>query len=327
MKKVLGVGAALVDLVVQVDDAWIERKGKPKGGMHMVDWATMGRMLGDENRQMQTVPGGSACNTLVGLSRLGGSTGFLCKIGKDELGDLFAAHLQRNKVGNYALVSPESATGRVLSAVTPDAQRTMFTYLGASAEVSSDDVSDTIFADAGTLYLEGYLAYQAPLLRTVVSKAKAHGLQVVLDFGSFGVVNDCRSLLDELLGEGQIDVIVANEDEAKAYTKIEEELACEHLAKIAKVAIVKLGKRGALIARGEELVRVDAVPVTAVDTTGAGDLWAAGFLYGFLSGWSLDRCGKMATAVASEVVQVMGPSISDEGYARLLKIRDFLAKA
>jgi len=324
MKKVLGVGAALVDLLIQVDEDWIVRKGQPKGGMHLVDWASMGRMLGDVSGDMETVPGGSACNTLVGLSRLGGRSAFLCKIGNDELGEIFTDHLARNKVESFARLG-DAPTGRVLSAVTPDAQRTMFTYLGASAELSPTDTSDSIFQDAQVLYLEGYLAYNAPLLRAAASQAKAHGLQVVLDFGSFGVVNDCRSLLDELLESGLIDVIIANEDEAKAFTTIEEELAATHLAKIAKVAVVKLGKRGALIAQGEEIVKVEAVPVDAVDTTGAGDLWAAGFLFGYLNGWSLEKCGKLASATAAEVVQVLGPSIPDAGYRRLITVRDALA--
>jgi sugar/nucleoside kinase (ribokinase family) len=325
MKKVLGVGAALVDLLIQVDEEWIARKSQAKGGMHLVDWATMGRMLGDVATDVETVPGGSACNTIVGLARLGGRSAFLCKVGKDELGDIFYNNLVRNKVDGFVRIS-ESPTGRVLSAVTPDAQRTMFSFLGASAELTPADASDEIFSDAQVLYLEGYLAYQAPMLRAVVEQAKAHGLQVVLDFGSFGVVNDCRSLLDDLLASGLIDVIIANEDEARAFTTIEEELACEHLAKLAKVAVVKLGKNGALIASGEEIVKVEAQVVTAVDTTGAGDLWAAGFLYGYLNGWTLEKCGKLASAVAAEVVQVMGPSISDAGYGRLLKIRDELAK-
>lgn len=324
MKKVLGVGAALVDLLIQVDEEWITRKGQAKGGMHMVDWATMGRMLGDVSSQVETVPGGSACNTLVGLSRLGGRSAFLCKIGDDELGELFAAHLKSNKVESFARLS-SSPTGRVLSAVTPDAQRTMFTFLGASAEIAPPDATDEIFQDSQVLYLEGYLAYNAPMLRTVANQAKAHGLQVVLDFGSFGVVNDCRGLLDELLQSGLIDVIIANEDEAMAFTTIEEELACEHLAKLAKVAVVKLGKKGALIASGEQLIRVEAKVVEAKDTTGAGDLWAAGFLYGYLNGWTLEKCGTLASAVAAEVVQVLGPSIPDAGYERLLKIRDSLA--
>lgn len=324
MKKVLGVGAALVDMLIQVDEEWVVRKGQAKGGMHMVDWATMGRMLGDVSSDVETVPGGSACNTMVGLSRLGGKSAFLCKVGEDELGELFVENLRRNRVHSHAR-SGGSPTGRVLSAVTPDAQRTMFTYLGASAELSPAEVGDAVYADAGVLYVEGYLAYQAPLLRAVIAQAKTQGLQVVLDFGSFGVVNDCRALLSDLLSTGLVDVIIANEDEAKAFTTIEEELAVEHLAKIAKVAVVKLGKRGALIASGEELVSVEAVPVQAVDTTGAGDLWAAGFLYGYLNGWSLEKCGKLASAVASEVVQVLGPSIPDAGYERLLKVRDELA--
>ena len=133
-------------------------------------------------------------------------------------------------------------------------------------------------------------------------------------------------MLEEFFSEGLIDVIIANEDEARAFTTIEEELACEHLAKLAQVAVVKLGKEGALIGSGDSIIRVDAVPVkTAVDTTGAGDLWAAGFLYGYLNDWSLENCGKLASAVASEVVQVLGPSIPDEGYVRLLKVRDSLA--
>jgi len=324
MKRAIGVGAALMDLVTSVGESWIVRHKKAKGGMHQMRWGEMGNILCDVE-DLEVIPGGSASNTMIGLARLGGAARFMCKLGNDDLGDSYSLNLCSNGVEGYIRKSG-TPTGRVLSAVTPDAQRTMFTYLGASAELLPTEISEVPFVGANVLYLEGYLAYNPSILLHCANVAKENGLEIVLDCGSFGVVNDCRFIIDKLIAEKNIDVLIANEDEARALTNVEEDLACMEMAKMARIAVVKVGKRGSLICSGDKMVSINAPKVKAIDTTGAGDLWASGFLYGYLNDWPIEKCGEFASAVASEVVQVMGSVIPDAGYERLLKIRNEIEK-
>jgi len=250
----------------------------------------------------------------------------VCKVGNDDLGDVYSQNLFHSGVEGYIRKSA-TPTGRVLSAVTPDAQRTMYTYLGASAELVPTEISDVPFRNAHVLYLEGYLAYAPTILLQCVNAAKANNLEIVFDCGSFGVIQERRFILDELIEEKSIDILIANEDEAKMLTNVEEELACMEMAKMARIAIVKIGKKGSIICAKDEVFRIDAVEAKAIDTTGAGDLWASGFLYGYLNDWPLGKCGELASATASEIIQVMGPVIPDAGYERLIKIRDKIANS
>ena len=325
MKQAVGVGAALIDLVTSVNEGWIVRHKKPKGGMNPMNWGEMGRILGNVEK-ISIIPGGSASNTMIGLARLGGKARFVCKVGNDDLGDTYSLNLCRNGVEGYIRKS-STPTGRVLSAVTPDAQRTMFTYLGASAELLPTEISEVSLQNSVLIYLEGYLAYNPSILLHCAHIAKSSGLEVAFDCGSFGVVQDCRFIIDKLIEERSIDILIANEDEARILTSVEEDLACMEMAKMAKIAIVKMGKKGSIIGMKDEIFKVEAPEVKAIDTTGAGDLWASGFLYGYLNDWSLEKCGKLASASAAEVVQVVGPIIPDEGYERLIKIRDKISES
>lgn len=315
MKKVLGVGAALVDLLVSVSDEWILNSGSPKGGMTLVDFPKLSGLLGSVG-ELKRVPGGSACNTMVGLAKLGGDAAFLSKIGYDELGRVFSEHLETSGVDSLLCYSDE-ATGCVLSAVTPDAERTMFSYLGASDTLSAGDFSGSTFSGAGLVYLEGYRAFDGGTFRKILELAKRAGAETAVDFGSFDVVNVCRPLFDALFAEGLIDLVFANEEEALAYTGKQGREALEELSRLSKIAVVKLGAKGALVANGGEVTAVKVGSGKALDTTGAGDLWAAGFLYGYLSGWSMARAGELASATANEVIQVQGAQIPDAGYERV----------
>lgn len=318
MKKVLGVGAALVDLLVNTNEEWLLATGAPKGGMTLVDFSRLSGLLASVG-DLVRVPGGSACNTMVGLARLGGHAAFLSKIGYDELGRVFSEHLAKSGVGSQLRYSDE-ATGCVLSAVTPDAERTMFSYLGASDTFNSGDFDGSTFEGFGLVYLEGYKAFDGETFRTVLELAKAGGAETAVDFGSFGVVGACHGLFEELFAEGLIDLIFANEEEALAYTGKQEGEALAELSKLARIAVVKLGAKGALISNAGVVTEVQVGKAKALDTTGAGDLWAAGFLYGYLSGWSMERAGELASATANEVIQVKGAQIPDEGYERVKRL-------
>lgn len=311
---ILGVGAALMDLLIEEKDEFLRRMESPKGGMTLVELPVIEEALAETSAEVSVIPGGSACNSIVGVANMGGKGRMIGRIGKDEMGEAFSRGLRKAGVEGH-LASAQSPTGRVLSVVTPDAQRTMFTYLGASAELVPEDVSPDVIQDASILLLEGYLLFNQPVVRRLLELAKGTKAKVAPDLASFQVIQACGDFLAEILPS--IDIIIANEDEAKAFTGKSERDALEVLALKTELAIVKLGRNGSLIARGKERVAVNAFVVNAIDTTGAGDLWAAGFFKGLMNGLDLERCALLGSKVASEVVQVMGAVIPDQGWTRI----------
>jgi sugar/nucleoside kinase (ribokinase family) len=314
-KEIIGVGAALVDLLLEESDAFLSERNIPKGGMNLTEAESIEQMILASGTSYKTVPGGSACNTLVGIAKLGGKSAFLGRAGSDELGDLFKTHLVQSQVRSLLRIA-EEPTGRVLSVITPDAQRTMFTCLGASAGITTEHIDENIFENADIVYIEGYLAFNVPVFRKVLELAKSTGAEVALDLASFDVVNFCKPLLEEVIPE-YVDILIANEDEALAFTGLQAAEALNKMKTLCKIAIVKNGKKGALISAMDVLYEIKADVVKAIDTTGAGDLWAAGFLYGYTQGYDLNRCGAIGARVAAEVVQVIGTVIPDTTWSEL----------
>lgn len=316
-KKVVGVGAALVDMLLEESDQFVINTGEPKGGMTLSELHRIDSLLAKSIIEHKIAPGGSACNTLVGFSRLGGKGSFIGVCGSDDMGRFFETKIKEAGLQSL-LKKAEHPTGRVLSIITPDAQRTMFTHLGAAGNFHPHQLNADDFKGAGIVYIEGYLLFNEAVTRKVIQYAKAAGAKIALDLASFQVVQACRGLMDEII-ENSVDIILANEDEAKAFTGLNEEDSLKMFSDMADIAVVKLGARGALLKQGSNTVRIEAKEVKAVDTTGAGDLWAAGFLFGLVSGYDLHQAGKLGATVASEVVAVVGAHISDEGWNRILK--------
>ncbi len=319
---VAGVGAALVDLLVEEQDQFVARMGSAKGGMTLVELDAIDSALKSTQAPLKMVPGGSACNTIVGIGNLGGKARMIGRLGKDTLGKAFLDGLLKAGVDHRIRFS-DMPTGRVLSVVTPDAQRTMFTYLGASSQLTPDDVTLADLADVGMVHLEGYLLFNRPVVEKIIAVAKQAKAKIVLDLGSYQVVEICRDFLNEIIGS--VDIVLANEDEAKAYTGKGESESLEILAGKVETAVVKLGKHGVLVAQGKSRHKVEAQLVKAIDTTGAGDLWASGFLFGLTQGLSLENAARLGCKVGSEVVQVMGAVIPDAGWKRVHQYRTDLA--
>ena len=321
-KRIVGVGSALVDILINESDAFLNAIDAPKGGMTLVPHDVIETILARTQQRPTIVPGGSACNTIVGIGQLGGDARFVGKCGRGEMGCLIERELNRNQVEPF-LTRCGSPSGRVLSIITPDAQRTMFTFLGASAEALPEEMSDDRFEDAAIVHIEGYLLFNPDLITAAMASAKRAGAMVSLDLASYTVVNDTRPTLERLIEE-YVDIVIANEDEAAAYTGSRDEAAAlEQLAAIAKIAVVKLGARGSLIASGRQ--RVTVAPASGgasiVDTTGAGDLWASGFLFGLVNGLDLAQSGALASACGYEVCQVIGASIPHQGWDRIRPVR------
>lgn len=316
-KKITGIGSALVDLLLQENDAFVAGLGAEKGGMTLVDHPFIEKALAATGQSPEIVSGGSACNTIVGIGMLGGTSAFIGKLGDDKFGRVFTDDLKKSAV-EPVLFSSSSPTGTVLSVITPDAQRTMFTHLGASTELDPAAITPDLFADTAVVVVEGYLLFNPDLMMATVKAAKAAGALVSLDLASFEVVNTARSLLDDLIID-YVDILIANEDEAEAYCGHRDETkVMEHLLDLAPLAVLKVGERGSFISYKNQVYRITAQADTPpVDTTGAGDLWAAGFLYGLVNGYPIEACGAMGSACGYEVCRVIGAKIPEDGWERI----------
>jgi sugar/nucleoside kinase (ribokinase family) len=320
--KIVGLGSALVDILIHESDAFVRRIGFEKGGMFLVDLPDLEKTLSQASTEPIVVPGGSACNTAVGVGRLGGKARFVGKRGNDDLGRFFEDALVEREVEPYLMTS-KHPTGRVLSIITPDAQRTMLTFLGASASTLPGEMTPPCFADSAIVHIEGYLLFNPELMRAALEAAQNAGAMISLDLASFTVVNQAQDMLKEIV-EQYVDILIANEDEALAYTGIEnEEKALAELARHADVAVLKLGARGSLIQQGNRITKIPPQGTRGViDTTGAGDLWASGFLYGRVMDFNVKESGLLASACGYEVCQVVGADIPDAGWTRIKKIME-----
>ncbi|MBI9093129.1 MAG: adenosine kinase [Desulfobacterium sp.] len=318
--RITGIGSALVDLLINETDGFLAALGKVKGGMTYVEHHEQEAILEQTAQKPIVVPGGAACNTIVGVARLGGKARFIGKRGTDIGGDQYGEALERFNV-EPMFENSATPTGRVLSVITPDTQRSMFTNLGASVEMEPAKVVPELFRDTAIAVIEGYLLFNPDLMMASLKSAKAAGAKIALDLASFEVVEASRPILNDIISE-YVDILIANEDEAKAYTGFEDEpAAIEALSKNVALAVLKVGKRGSHVAADGRVVRIDPqLGAEAVDTTGAGDLWAAGFLYGIAHGYSLERSGAIGSACGYEVCQVVGAHIPDEGWDRIKQL-------
>jgi sugar/nucleoside kinase (ribokinase family) len=319
-KLIVGIGSALIDILTHEEDDFLKKTGAVKGGMKYVDREFIEQTLLQTSQNPIIVPGGSACNTIVGIGKLGGSACFVGKCGVGHMARLFETDLKNNNV-DPALFKSSSPTGRVLSIITPDAQRSMFTFLGASSEIQPEEITENCFKNASIVHIEGYLLFNEDLIMKALKTAKNVGALVSLDLASFTVVEQSKSLLKDIIKDF-VDILMANEDEALAYTGYSDEIkALKSMAENTRIAVLKVGKRGSFIAHDGKIIKVEPMgDGEAVDTTGAGDLWASGFLFGLVNGFSLEKCGKLGSACGYEVCQVIGANISEQGWQRIRKL-------
>ena len=323
MKKILGIGSALVDILTQIPNEQILKElNLPKGSMTYVDAPTsvkIGEQLAYLGNQMAS--GGSAANTMSGLAKLGIEAGFLSKIGKDEIGQFFEKQMNDSNVQPLMLKS-DTPSGRVQALVTADGERTFATCLGAAAEMCADDIKPELLDGWDIFYVEGYLVANPTMLRKAIETAKAQGMTIAIDLASYNVVEESREFLLELVNN-YVDIVFANEQEAKALTGLEPEAALHYIAERCDIAVVKIGAKGAYIQRGNETATIPPMKADVVDTTGAGDMWAAGFLAGLVKGKDLQTCGMMGAIVAKNIIEVVGAKMDD---ARWENIHSAIAK-
>jgi sugar/nucleoside kinase (ribokinase family) len=319
---IVGIGSALVDILTHEDDDFLAQTVAVKGGMTLVEKAVIEQTLEMSSAKASVVPGGSACNTAIGVANLGGGARFVGKCGRDEMAKLIENDLTDQAV-EPVLLRSDSPTGRVLSIITPDAQRSFLTYLGASAEMGPEDISADFFKNAAIVHLEGYLLFNPDLIQTTLAAAKKAGAKVSLDLASYTVVQQSQKMLEELV-EAYVDILIANEDEAEVFTGHTDEMqAIEALAANVDIAVLNIGSRGSLLNHAGNTIAVNPMRGgKIVDTTGAGDLWAAGFLFGLAKGYPVEHCGRLGSACGYEVCQVIGAKIPEKGWKRIRKLLD-----
>lgn len=317
MSKVLGMGNALVDILTRMEsDDLLTKLNFPKGSMQLVNAETSAIILLEiANHVKEMASGGSAANTIHGLSCLGVATGFFGKVGKDDLGAFFKKDMTANNIESKLLES-NNESGKALALISPDSERTFATYLGAAVELCADDVMKELFHGYTHFHIEGYLVYNQPLIEKALKYAKEANLIVSLDLASFNVVEDNHAFLKDMVAK-YVDILFANEEEAKAFTKKEHREALDEMAKDCNIAILKLGKQGSMIKHFETTFEVGVIPANSIDTTGAGDLYAAGFLYGLLNLLPLDKCGQIAALLSGNVIEVVGPKMESQRWDKI----------
>ena len=317
MKKVLGIGNALTDILLQIDnDSALQQLNLPKGSMQLVDEEKQREISGLlKNKNPKMVTGGSASNTVNGITRLGGKAGFIGKTGRDEVGDFYTADSLQNGIEPY-LAKSDTPSGQCLVLVSEDGERTMCTFLGASAELEAQELKRELFENYDIFHIEGYLVQNHDLIRTAVRLAKEAGLLVSIDLASYNVVAENLDFLKEIVAES-VDIVFANEEEARAFTGKEPLEALNEIAELTAIAVVKVGKEGSYIKSGDAFYRVEVRTSNCIDTTGAGDLYASGFLYGLSHGFPLDVCGKIGALVSGNIVEVVGAKLDDERWENI----------
>ncbi|MCQ2375818.1 MAG: adenosine kinase [Salinivirgaceae bacterium] len=315
MKKILGIGNALVDVLVQIlNTRPLEELNLPKGSMTLIDH----KQLVNISQKMSSLncsisAGGSAANTINGLAKLGVECGFIGKIGRDEFGALYQNDLTENGITPY-LSSSIFDTGRANTFITPDSERTFATHLGAAVELSADDLDEQVFKKYDCLYVEGYLVQNHELVETAMSIAKKLNMTVALDLGSYNVVEENLEFLRQMVTE-YVDILFANEEEARAFTSGKEaEDALDEIASMCNTTVVKIGSRGSLVKSGDMIEHIGIIDANVIDTTGAGDLFAAGFMYGLTKEYSLRKSGQLGALLSGKVIGHIGGRIIDEDW-------------
>ena len=319
--KLIGVGSPIVDAIAQVDDSFLEQVEGDKGGMVLVDTATIDGLLSKIPSEAIKAPGGSAGNTLFALAKLGANTAFVGKTGNCDNGSYYRDRFTELGGDSSRFKIGEIANGRCLSLVTPDSERTMRTDLGAAMTLAPDEISAADFAGCTLAHIEGYLLFNEALMRAVLNAAKEAGCIISLDLASFEVVNATKPILSEILRD-YVDIVFANEEEADAFTGLGDdyEAMALQLAELCDIAAVKIGPRGSYVAQSGKVEKV--APVLAenvVDTTAAGDFWAAGFLYGWSQQRPLAECAKLGSILGAAVVQVQGSLITEQTWNEILQ--------
>ena len=304
-------------LAVMEDDSILKKYRLPVGSMSWVDAETASTIWNEiKDRKIQTMPGGSAANTITGCAVLGLESAFIGKVGDDELGLQFKEGQERIGISSILLHGTQSSGRSMVFITPPNAERTFANFMGASLEQGPEDMKEDFFEGYDILHLEGYLVQNHDLVRRTVEIGKKLGMTISIDLASYNVVESNYDFLHEIV-ENYVDIVFANESESKSFTRKTPEDALDELARVCKIAVVKIGAQGSFVKSGNEKYRIAPFQAKAVDATGAGDMFAAGFLYGYSRGLPLDVCGKIGSLVSSKVVEIIGTKMDDQTWEEI----------
>ena len=311
MKSILGMGNALTDvLAVLPDDTLLKTLHLPKGSMQHVDRGTSDKIWHTLRQTgVQYVAGGSAANTITCTAILGMESGFIGKVGDDEIGHLYRSDQEQYGVRTRLLKSPRSSGRSMVFVSGGNAERTFAVYLGAALDLVPEDLRPEWFEGYDYFHIEGYLVQNQGLVRRAVEYARRAGCIISIDMASYNVVESNQTFLHDIV-EKYVDIVFANETEARSFTKISDpRAALDEIAKMCSIAVVKVGKDGSWVKAGDECHFIEAWPADTIDATGAGDTYAAGFLYAHSLGLPLKVCGEAGSIIAAKVVEVIGTKI------------------
>lgn len=313
--NVFGIGNALVDIVTEVDDQFLKSHNIEKGLMTLVDEENQTRIsnainMNNSNKQC----GGSAANSIIAVSQFGGSSYYSCKVANDELGDFYMQDLKANRVESNINIDELEAgiTGKCLVMTSEDASRTMNTFLGITSNFSRAEIKEDALKDSEYLYIEGYLVTSEnglDAMKHAKKLAEDNGVKTALTFSDPSMVKYFKEQMESVVG-ASVDLLFCNEEEAMLFTGKDNLLeAREELKKAAKRFVITQGENGAMIFDGDTFVDIEPYNVRAIDTNGAGDLFAGAFLYGITNGHSYADSGKLASLASSKVVTQFGPRL------------------
>ena len=321
---IYGIGNALVDKEFEVDDAFFKDAGIEKGMMTLIEADQLASMLDTLTSRYglkKRACGGSAANTIIGASYFGAKTFYTCNVANDEAGDFYIADMKAAGVDtNLGDDRDEGVTGKCLVMVTPDAERTMNTYLGITSELHSNHIDEEALAKSEYAYIEGYLVTSEPSRAAAIrvrELARKHGVKVAMTFSDPAMVQFFKEGVQEMVGDG-VDLLFCNEQEAKLFADTDDlDTAIEAIKKVANTFAITLGPKGALAWDGNTLHEIAPNSVTAVDSNGAGDMFAGAFLYAITHGHDFAAAGRLASAASAQVVSQFGPRLEAEQHAPL----------
>ncbi len=317
---VIGLGNTIIDLLVEIEEHQLPEMNLKKGEFHLVDEKKSTELLEKINKQqfnIKTVPGGSSANTIRGIALLGGKTILYGKVGKDNHGEMYVHEIKKQGV-NSRIILDSSSTGSAITFITPDAERTFSVHLGAAVKLQKEDLLEEDIKRGKILHLEGY-QLEGPTRETVlhaIKLAKKNNTLVSMDLADPGVIRRNKDFLRDL-ALNYADIVFVNEVEAKEFTGCEGEEAAKKIGVQSKIVVVKLGKKGSLVCEKGIITKINSFPAKAIDTTGAGDCYAAGFLYAFCKGWPIEKAGRLGSLFAAKVVEQTGVTINHIDYDNL----------
>ena len=323
--NVYGIGNALVDIVTEVDDHFLNENNIEKGLMTLIEEDRQTELYhAIENRDSSMQCGGSAANTMIGVSQFGGNSYYSCKVSDDALGHFYMSDMAKNGVDSNLEVAtlPKGITGKCLVMTTPDAGRTMNTFLGITATYSRDEINEEAIKQAEYLYIEGYLVTSTnglDAMKHAKKLAQENEIKVALTFSDPSMVKYFKENMQEVVGNG-VDLLFCNEEEAMLFTDTNNITAArEALKNFAKRFAITQGSNGAMIFDGDTFIDIESYKVEAIDTNGAGDLFAGAFMYGITNGHSFAEAGKLASLASSKVVTKYGPRLDLAQAQQVLK--------